>query len=358
MELRYAGLADANVLTIKDRLVGLAQRVDGHDDAEIELDNSIDDDATLLVVQAVIELESSAVISDADDLALDVLLVEASDAANIEALEPRWTGPALAETLDTRAAAFSQRFESAFALSSSVAPLTTTDDDNDDDNASARGLNASLVAFAQTAFSNLIGGVGYFYGSSLVQRDADNAASISQTARAPLFTAVPSRSFFPRGFLWDEGFHQLGIGAFDAELTQDVLAHWLALMDDDGYIAREQILGATARARVPSEFLVQHVEHANPPALLLAVESLLRWGRCRTRRTWRRCTRSSCAGTRGSRRRSAGRWSTPSARRSAGAGVAPTMASSWPTRCRQGSTTTRARRRSRTARCTWTCSAG
>ncbi|GLE07741.1 hypothetical protein PINS_up018372 [Pythium insidiosum] len=49
-------------------------------------------------------------------------------------------------------------------------------------------------------------------------------------------------------------------------------------MDDDGYIAREQILGATARARVPSEFLVQHVEHANPPALLLAVESLLRWG--------------------------------------------------------------------------------
>ncbi|KAJ0400701.1 hypothetical protein P43SY_000606 [Pythium insidiosum] len=280
--LRYAGLQDANVLAIKDRLVGLAQQRAGDgssSDAEIELDNGIDDDATLLVVQAVVEFDVPAADDDSasitsDDLVLDVLLVESPDTDDVveKTLVPRWTGPALATTLQARAAAFSERFETAFALSS-ASPLT-----QDDGAGAGAGLNASQVVFAQAAFSNLIGGLGYFYGSSLVQHDPENKASITQTARAPLFTGVPSRSFFPRGFLWDEGFHQLGIGAFDAELTKDVLAHWLALMDDDGYIAREQILGATSRKRVPSEFLVQHVEHANPPALLLAVESLLRRG--------------------------------------------------------------------------------
>jgi mannosyl-oligosaccharide glucosidase len=58
---------------------------------------------------------------------------------------------------------------------------------------------------AKAALSNLLGGVGYFYGSSEVALPGGRTA---RSAPAGLLTAVPSRPFFPRGFMWDEGFHQ------------------------------------------------------------------------------------------------------------------------------------------------------
>ena len=54
----------------------------------------------------------------------------------------------------------------------------------------------------------MLGGIGYFFGTSDVRNPITGAATRSWPAA--LFSAVPSRSFFPRGFIWDEGFHQVG----------------------------------------------------------------------------------------------------------------------------------------------------
>ncbi|PAA92831.1 hypothetical protein BOX15_Mlig018855g3, partial [Macrostomum lignano] len=133
--------------------------------------------------------------------------------------------------------------------------------------------NEKSSGFVRSALSNMLGGIGYFYGSSIV-----NSPETETTAAywpAALFSATPSRSFFPRGFLWDEGFHNLLIGQFDPEISRDILAHWLDLMNVNGWIPREQILGFEAKAKVPDEFVVQPDTNANPPTLFLAVEQLL-----------------------------------------------------------------------------------
>ncbi|KAM6345980.1 mannosyl-oligosaccharide glucosidase [Podargus strigoides] len=166
----------------------------------------------------------------------------------------RLAGAALSAALAQHAAAFERRFEETFGLG-------------------RKGFPPPQRRFAQAALSELLGGVGYFHGRSLVR--APGQEHPVAAPEAALFTAVPSRSFFPRGFLWDEGFHQLVLGRWDPALSREVIAHWLDLMNTEGWIPREQILGEEARARVPPEFVLQHSETANPPTLLLALQRLL-----------------------------------------------------------------------------------
>ncbi|KAI8823716.1 glycoside hydrolase [Fimicolochytrium jonesii] len=205
----------------------------------------------------------------------------------------RATGPALQEKLGEAEAAFDQRFEDTFGLA-------------------AKGYDKDQQTFAQSLLGNMVGGLGYFHGTSIVDRalegvetseivdfaegdddDDENEDSYFESGgssqsrsskRAPnpqlegptaLFTAVPSRPFFPRGFLWDEGFHQLLIGKWDNDLSLDILSHWIALIDDKGWVAREQILGDEARSKVPQEFQTQYPHFANPPTLVMSLMAYL-----------------------------------------------------------------------------------
>ncbi|MBW0480168.1 hypothetical protein O181_019883 [Austropuccinia psidii MF-1] len=151
---------------------------------------------------------------------------------------------------------------------------------------------------AKEMVSSMIGGIGYFYGASIVDRNfahdydddglllsgnSDNDDGSETRKHMPemtedreLFTATPSRSFFPRGFYWDEGFHLAMIGAWDNDLSLEILQSWIQLIDRDGWVGREQILGDEARSKVPPEFQIQYSNHANPPTLTMAVISYIK----------------------------------------------------------------------------------
>lgn len=55
----------------------------------------------------------------------------------------------------------------------------------------------------------------------------------------------------------------------------EILKDWIDLIDDDGWVAREQILGEEARSRVPPEFQTQVPTYANPPTLTMAVTAFI-----------------------------------------------------------------------------------
>ena len=112
------------------------------------------------------------------------------------------TAAVLDEGIPALSAAYNARFDSVF-------PIPPNYETSDSD---------SLRTFSKAITSNLIGGVGYFYGTSIVDRgfayewdqdDDSDPSDASGEKTGPtlvppmsLLTATPSRSFFPRGFYW------------------------------------------------------------------------------------------------------------------------------------------------------------
>lgn len=109
----------------------------------------------------------------------------------------------LDEGISALTTAYSQRFESIFPYPSDF----------------PAGQKEVLTAFSKAITSNLVAGVGYFYGTSIVDQkfsyewdededvekgaeDEEGTKGAKLTAPKALLTATPSRSFFPRGFYW------------------------------------------------------------------------------------------------------------------------------------------------------------
>jgi mannosyl-oligosaccharide glucosidase len=108
---------------------------------------------------------------------------------------------ALTRGISASAEAYNARFEETFHLS-------------------AKGYSESEIDFAKALTASMMGGIGYFYGPSIIDRnfrhpydeegdDDDDEGAGSRRDPKPeltepyeLYTSTPSRSFFPRGFYW------------------------------------------------------------------------------------------------------------------------------------------------------------
>ncbi|UZJ51923.1 hypothetical protein CBS101457_001243 [Exobasidium rhododendri] len=150
-----------------------------------------------------------------------------------------------------------------------------------------------MIEYARDLTSQIVGSIGYYFGQSIVDRSfnfeydeamgggvtdansGDREPDPQLTEEQQLLTGTPSRSKFPRGFYWDEGFHLAHIGVWDNDLSLEILKSWIDLVDEDGWVAREQILGEEARSKVPSEFQTQYPLYANPPTLAMTVTSFI-----------------------------------------------------------------------------------
>lgn len=138
-------------------------------------------------------------------------------------------------------------------------------------------------AFSKEILSGLLGGLSYSFGLHLVDRETDFDEELFANVKLngklegphELFSLVPSRPFFPRGFYWDEGFHLLPLLKYDPDLVLEIIKSWFNLIDELGWIAREQILGPELRSRVPEEFQSQSPKVVNPPTLMLAFSYIL-----------------------------------------------------------------------------------
>lgn len=250
LELHYSGFKTSHIFNLSD-LVQENLATQARKFGLLQLSDSADDSSNILVFQ----------ISARIPFKTDIAFVSGVDleGSRVEERVISLTGTSLSKQLDLKQKEFDDKFSLRFNMTGK--------------------LDYRSAVVGKAAIGNLLGGIGYFYGQSKIALPKNSGVKSGDSFisywPAELYTAVPSRSFFPRGFLWDEGFHQLLIWRWDVRICLDIIGHWLDLMNIDGWIPREQILGAEALSKVPEEFVLQHPTNGNPPTLFLVLHDLL-----------------------------------------------------------------------------------
>ncbi|KAL6840416.1 hypothetical protein ACP4OV_030226 [Aristida adscensionis] len=274
LEIHRAGFKSTNMHNLSE-LVQQAVATNAMQSGKLNLPDVTEDSSNIMIYQISIKSPAKIDIAFLSGTASKNPMIKerisklTGDSAAGSVLQESWennssicfslmSGPMLSTLLESRQQDFENRYDQIFNVHNKI--------------------DSKELSVGRAALSNLLGGIGYFYGQSKIalpkgftQKNGDNYIPYWPAA---LYTAVPSRSFFPRGFLWDEGFHQLVIGRWDVDISMDIIGHWLDLLNSDGWIPREQILGAEALSKVPAEFVLQYPSNGNPPTLFLAIRDL------------------------------------------------------------------------------------
>ncbi|XP_047329863.1 mannosyl-oligosaccharide glucosidase GCS1-like [Impatiens glandulifera] len=249
LEVHYSGFRTPHIHNLTD-LVQHNLGVQARKLDRLQLSDTSEESSNVLVFQVSVRLP----------FRIDMAFVSGTDLEGSRLTERvnHLSGASLTSRLDEKQKEFDTKFKTCFNLSDE--------------------FGSESISVGKAAISNLFGGIGYFYGQSKISVPTNPNLKNGQNLLywpAELYSAVPSRPFFPRGFLWDEGFHDLVIWRWDLRICLDIIGHWIDLMNIDGWIPREQILGAEALSKVPEEYVVQHPSNGNPPTLFLVLRDFV-----------------------------------------------------------------------------------
>uniref|UniRef100_A0AC35G0G3 Glycosyl hydrolase family 63 C-terminal domain-containing protein n=1 Tax=Panagrolaimus sp. PS1159 TaxID=55785 RepID=A0AC35G0G3_9BILA len=137
-----------------------------------------------------------------------------------------------------------------------------------------QNVNENFVEMGRYGFANMIGSVSYWTGYCQVGSPCLPYNQAINYGPLTLYSGIPSRPYYPRGFLWDEGFHNLLMRKFRPELSLDIVASWLDMIDSEGWIPREVVLDSEAHRRAPP-LLFEDSTVANPPMFIYLIGKLM-----------------------------------------------------------------------------------